>query len=93
MWRKANGYDRVRRVGNRRRGTNGDPDREWPDTTHPAVRCGDPERRLSAQGAIRQAAGRGVAANGQLIAMRFPNRAPQSPKPCAFSTFRDGRRV
>ena len=48
MWRTANGYDRVRRVGNRRRGTNGDPDREWPDTTHPAVRCGDPERRLSA---------------------------------------------
>jgi hypothetical protein len=31
--------------------------------------------------------------NGQLIAMRFPNRAPQSPKPCAFSIFRDGRRV
>jgi hypothetical protein len=36
-------------------------------------------------GAIRQAAGRGVTANGQLIAMRFPNRAPQSPKPCAFA--------
>jgi hypothetical protein len=35
MWRTANGYDRVRRVGNRRRGTNGDPDREWPDTTPP----------------------------------------------------------
>jgi hypothetical protein len=44
-------------------------------------------------GAIRQAAGRGVTANVQLIAMRFPNRAPQSPKPSAFSIFRDGRRV
>jgi hypothetical protein len=35
-------------------------------------------------GAIRQAAGRGVTANGQFIAMRFPNH---------FSIFRHGRRV
>jgi len=52
-----------------------------------------PIGRFRRTGAIRQAAGRGVTANGQLIAMRFPNRAPQSPKPCAFSIFRDERRI
>jgi hypothetical protein len=39
---------------------------------------------IGVTGAIRQAAGRGVTADGQLIAKRFPNR---------FSIFRDGRRV
>ena len=52
-----------------------------------------PNAAYQRTGAIRQAAGRGVTANGQLIAMRFSSRAPQSPKPCAFLIFRDGRRV
>jgi hypothetical protein len=50
--------------------------------------------RFTARAAIRRQRGV-VFASGQRIATRFPNGAPtaKTPNPCAFSIFRNGRRV